>query len=195
MNNNNDFTAGFSWRRADRSEPAGGWLRDMAIALAIVLAAAMLCMIGEAHAQVRRLRRLRRARQTRFVQIHQVAPLTARAVQALELGDRLAVRVLGHRATVARRSRVHDLAPCVDGAALIAEPVLDEAGALHERIAAQIVVGAGDHVLVDRDELGPLLVTAEHLLQAADQLPLLGRQAGQRRRDRRSHDRLYAEMR
>ena len=53
MNNNNDFTAGFSWRRADRSEPAGGWLRDMAIALAIVLAAAMLCMIGEAHAQER----------------------------------------------------------------------------------------------------------------------------------------------
>ena len=53
MNNNNDFTAGFSWRRADRSEPAGGWLRDMALALAIVLAAAMLCMVGEAHAQER----------------------------------------------------------------------------------------------------------------------------------------------
>jgi pilus assembly protein CpaC len=53
VNNNNDFTAGFSWRRADRSEPAGGWLRDMAIALAIVLAAALLCMVGEAHAQER----------------------------------------------------------------------------------------------------------------------------------------------
>ncbi len=51
MKNNNDYAAGFAWRRADRTNGAGNWLRDLAIALAIALAASMLCMIGDAHAQ------------------------------------------------------------------------------------------------------------------------------------------------
>jgi pilus assembly protein CpaC len=51
VKNNNDYAAGFAWRRADRSNGAGNWLRDLGIALAIALAASMLCMIGDAHAQ------------------------------------------------------------------------------------------------------------------------------------------------
>ena len=51
MNNNeNELAAGFSWRRRDRSGSAGCWLRDLAIALAVALVAAVLGFIAEAHA-------------------------------------------------------------------------------------------------------------------------------------------------
>ena len=33
MNNNNDYVAGFDWRRSDRTAKRGNWLRDVAIAL------------------------------------------------------------------------------------------------------------------------------------------------------------------
>ncbi|HEX3708487.1 MAG TPA: type II and III secretion system protein family protein [Pseudolabrys sp.] len=49
MNNNNDFAAGFAWRRMDRT--TGGWLRDLAIACGLALAASLLGMIGDAHAE------------------------------------------------------------------------------------------------------------------------------------------------
>jgi pilus assembly protein CpaC len=45
----NDFAAGFGWRRSDRTAKAGGWLRDLTVALAISL----LFMAGSAYAQER----------------------------------------------------------------------------------------------------------------------------------------------
>ena len=57
MKTNNDYAAGFAWRRADRnSERSGGWLVDLAIALAIALAASLLCMAGDASAQQRTIK-------------------------------------------------------------------------------------------------------------------------------------------
>ena len=56
MNNNNECAAGFSWRRPDRKPVHGAWLRDVAIALGVALAAAWLLMIGDAHAQDRVVR-------------------------------------------------------------------------------------------------------------------------------------------
>ncbi len=53
MNNKNQYAAGFSWRRSDRTAERGGWLRDLAIALAIAVAASLLCMVGDAYAQQR----------------------------------------------------------------------------------------------------------------------------------------------
>jgi len=53
VNNNHETAAGFSWRRSDRTTKHGNWLRDLAIALAIALAASLLCLIGDAHAQDR----------------------------------------------------------------------------------------------------------------------------------------------
>jgi len=44
---------GFRWRSADRTTRRGNWLRDLAIALGIALAASILGMIGEAYAQSR----------------------------------------------------------------------------------------------------------------------------------------------
>ena len=38
---------------ADRSTARGNWLRDLALALAVALAATLLCMAGDAHAQDR----------------------------------------------------------------------------------------------------------------------------------------------
>lgn len=53
MNNNKDeCAAGFRWRRTDRTT-AGGWLRDLAIALAVTLLLALAGMIGSAYAQER----------------------------------------------------------------------------------------------------------------------------------------------
>jgi pilus assembly protein CpaC len=52
-NNENEYAAGFSWRRPDRSGRAGGWLRDLAISLAVALAAAMLGFAVDAHAAER----------------------------------------------------------------------------------------------------------------------------------------------
>jgi pilus assembly protein CpaC len=53
VNNKNEFVAGFAWRRSDRTTERGGWLRDLAIALAVTLAAALLFMAGGAYAQER----------------------------------------------------------------------------------------------------------------------------------------------
>ncbi|MGA7387654.1 MAG: pilus assembly protein N-terminal domain-containing protein [Pseudolabrys sp.] len=53
MNKHNDISVGFSWRSADRTTKRSNWLRDLAIALAIALAASILGMIGNAYAQSR----------------------------------------------------------------------------------------------------------------------------------------------
>jgi pilus assembly protein CpaC len=53
VSNRNESAAGFRWRREDKSAPRGNWLRDVAVALAISLAAAFLLMIADAHAQSR----------------------------------------------------------------------------------------------------------------------------------------------
>ena len=57
MNNKqNQFAAGFSWRHRDRASGAGGWLRDLALALAVALAAAIVGFVADAHAQERVIR-------------------------------------------------------------------------------------------------------------------------------------------
>ena len=53
MNNKNEFVAGFAWRLSDRNTKRGSWLRDLAIALAVALVAALLFMAGAAYAQER----------------------------------------------------------------------------------------------------------------------------------------------
>jgi pilus assembly protein CpaC len=53
VNNKNEFTAGFAWRRSDRATERGNWLRDLAIALAVAVAATLLVVAGDAHAQDR----------------------------------------------------------------------------------------------------------------------------------------------
>jgi pilus assembly protein CpaC len=54
VNNKNEYAAGFDLRRQDRKPGgSGGWLRDLAIALAIAVAATLLCLVGDAHAQQR----------------------------------------------------------------------------------------------------------------------------------------------
>jgi pilus assembly protein CpaC len=52
VNNKNEYVAGFAWRR-DRATERGGWLRDLAIALGVALAAAVFLMAGGAYAQER----------------------------------------------------------------------------------------------------------------------------------------------
>ena len=53
MNSKNELAAGFAWRRSDRAMKRGCWLRDLAVALAVALAAAFLLMAGDASAQDR----------------------------------------------------------------------------------------------------------------------------------------------
>jgi pilus assembly protein CpaC len=53
VNKHNEINVGFHWRTADRTSKRGNWLRDLAIALAIAIAASILGMIGDAHAQSR----------------------------------------------------------------------------------------------------------------------------------------------
>jgi len=53
VSKHHQIDVGFRWRSADRSTRRGNWLRDLAIALAIALAAAMLGMVGDAYAQSR----------------------------------------------------------------------------------------------------------------------------------------------
>jgi pilus assembly protein CpaC len=55
VNNNNEEIAGFAWRRPDGNAKAGGWLRDIAIALAVVLGGMLLLMAGNAYAQPRNI--------------------------------------------------------------------------------------------------------------------------------------------
>jgi pilus assembly protein CpaC len=51
VGNNDEYASGFAWRRSDTRPVRGGWLRDLAVALGIALAASLLCMAGDAHAQ------------------------------------------------------------------------------------------------------------------------------------------------
>jgi pilus assembly protein CpaC len=51
VNNHNEYAVGFRWRRLDRTTTRGGWLRDLAIALAVAVAASLLCLVGQANAQ------------------------------------------------------------------------------------------------------------------------------------------------
>jgi hypothetical protein len=44
VNNNNHDAAGFAWRRPDRTAERGSWLRDLAIALSVAVAASLLCI-------------------------------------------------------------------------------------------------------------------------------------------------------
>ena len=53
MKDNNEFAAGFAWRRSDGATGADNWLRDLAIAMAIAVAATLLFMAGDAYAQDR----------------------------------------------------------------------------------------------------------------------------------------------
>ena len=54
MNNNYlETAAGFGWRSADGTPKRGNWLRDLAIGLAVALAASLLLMVADAHAQDR----------------------------------------------------------------------------------------------------------------------------------------------
>ena len=48
-NNNSKLAAGFAWRRR-AVPPHGGWLSNLAIALAVALAALLLGSADEAHA-------------------------------------------------------------------------------------------------------------------------------------------------
>jgi hypothetical protein len=52
LKNNNEYVAGFAWRPKDRTtKNTGYWLRDLAIALWVAVAASLLCMIGDAYAE------------------------------------------------------------------------------------------------------------------------------------------------
>jgi pilus assembly protein CpaC len=53
VNHKGEYAAGFAWRRPDRATGRGGWLRDVAIALGVALAAMLLFMAGNAYAQDR----------------------------------------------------------------------------------------------------------------------------------------------
>jgi pilus assembly protein CpaC len=53
VNKHNEISVGFGWRSMDRTTKHGNWLRDLAIALAIAMAASILGMIGNAYAQSR----------------------------------------------------------------------------------------------------------------------------------------------
>ena len=53
MNKYNETSVGFRWQSAGRATKRGSWLRDLAIALAIALAASILGMVGDAYAQSR----------------------------------------------------------------------------------------------------------------------------------------------
>ena len=53
MKHNNEFAAGFAWRRSDKIAGVGNWLCDLAIAMAIAVAATLLFMAGDAYAQDR----------------------------------------------------------------------------------------------------------------------------------------------
>jgi len=53
VNKHNEIGVGFGWPLADRNTKRSNWLRDLAIALAIAMAASILGMIGDAQAQSR----------------------------------------------------------------------------------------------------------------------------------------------
>jgi pilus assembly protein CpaC len=53
VSKDSDISVGFGWRSAEKAAKRGSWLLDLAVALAIALAASILGMIGEAYAQSR----------------------------------------------------------------------------------------------------------------------------------------------
>jgi pilus assembly protein CpaC len=53
VNSKNEYAVGFAWRHSDRTAVRGNWLRDLAIALMVALAATLLFMAGGAYAQDR----------------------------------------------------------------------------------------------------------------------------------------------
>ena len=53
MSKHSDIGAGFCWLPADRASKRGSWVRDLAITLAVALAALILSLIGDAYAQSR----------------------------------------------------------------------------------------------------------------------------------------------
>ncbi len=56
MSNKINCASGFGWQRTDGTAPRGNWLRDLALALALALAAGLLLMAGDAYAQGRTIR-------------------------------------------------------------------------------------------------------------------------------------------
>jgi pilus assembly protein CpaC len=52
-NNNLESVAGFGWRHTDGTPKRGNWLRDLAIGLGFAVAASLLLMVADAHAQDR----------------------------------------------------------------------------------------------------------------------------------------------
>jgi len=53
VNHKGDYAADLAWRRPDMATGRGGWLREVAIALGVALAAMLPFMAGNAHAQDR----------------------------------------------------------------------------------------------------------------------------------------------
>jgi pilus assembly protein CpaC len=53
VSKDSDISVGFGWRSAEKAAKRGSWLLDLAVALAIALAASILGMVGEAYAQSR----------------------------------------------------------------------------------------------------------------------------------------------
>jgi pilus assembly protein CpaC len=53
VSKDNDISVGFNWRSAEKPAKRGSWLRDLAVAFGIALAASIFGMIGEAYAQSR----------------------------------------------------------------------------------------------------------------------------------------------
>jgi pilus assembly protein CpaC len=53
VNHKGEYVAGFAWRRPGTAAGRGGWLRDVAIALGVALAAMLLFMAANAYAQDR----------------------------------------------------------------------------------------------------------------------------------------------
>jgi pilus assembly protein CpaC len=53
VSKDSDISVGFGWRSAEKAAKRGSWVLDLAVALAIALAASILGMIGEAYAQSR----------------------------------------------------------------------------------------------------------------------------------------------
>ena len=119
MNRHNDISAGFSWRSADRTTKRSSWLRDLAIALTIALAASILGMIGDAYAQSRSIQPIGKSEDVRtdtsFVdvtvgdpEVADVNPLTDHALSILgkKIGTtRVSVPITAHAALAAAQCK------------------------------------------------------------------------------------------
>ena len=88
--------------------------------------------IGQTQPELRHLDGIVGATEACLEQIDEIVPLRACAEQPLELGDGLAIRVLGGR-RIAAVGREHHLAPAFDRARGVVQAVLDQARTLGER--------------------------------------------------------------